>query len=595
VRGLRWLRRGRYKHRMARLWRYVVRYRLRLAAGVLCLVAATTLAMSVPWLWRQAVNDITSGAGPGALWRTVAVLVVIAVLQGVVRTLSRTLIFNVGRDIEYDLRNDLFAHLERLPLAFYQSRRTGDLMSRLVNDVTAVRMLLGPGILNFINTPVYYAYGLAIMCSIDPLLTVATLSVYPVVLYFVKRTSALLMERTLRVQEGLAELSSRVQENLSGIHVVKAYGSEAHETRTFLALNDRFQDASLRLARMRSIIGPIMNIVGGVSGLVVLWVGGRRVMTGRLSIGDLVAFVGYLHLLAWPTMALGWMLSVFQRGRAALRRLDELFEVEPAIATLPGAQPIPSFRGEIELRDVTFRYPGRPDAPPVLAHVDLKIPAGRTIAIVGRTGSGKTTLVQLLPRLFDVEGGQVLLDGRDVRTLPVGWLRESVGLVPQDPFLFSRTIAENVGFALREDGADRIAWAVEAAGLRRDLADMPAGLDTVVGERGITLSGGQKQRVTLARVLASDPKVLILDDALASVDASTEREILDRLRDVFRVRTTLLVAHRITTVKEADEIVVLERGRIVERGDHETLLARGAVYADLFRQQSLEGELEAIG
>jgi ATP-binding cassette subfamily B protein len=538
---------------------------------------------------------MAAGAGAGALARTVGLLTAIAVAQAIVRTASRILIFNAGRDIEYDLRNDLFAHLETLPLGFYHTRRTGDLMSRLVNDVTAVRMLLGPGILNFINTPVYYAYGLAIMCSIDPGLTLATLAVYPVVLYAVKRTSAALMERTLRVQEGLADLSSRVQENLSGIHVVKAYDSEAYETRTFTAMSDRFQEASLRLARMRSFIGPLMNIVGGVSGLVVLWMGGRRVMSGRLSVGDLVAFVGYLHLLAWPTMALGWMLSVFQRGRAAMQRLNELFSVEPAIASAPGASPIDAVRGDIELRDVTFRYPGRPDGPPILDHVSLRIPAGRTVAIVGRTGAGKTALVQLLPRLFDVEGGQVLLDGRDVRTLPLGWVRATVGLVPQDPFLFSRTIAENIGFALAEDGAERIEWAAEAAGLRRDLADMPAGLGTVVGERGITLSGGQKQRVTLARVLASAPRVLILDDALASVDASTEREILDRLRDVFKSRTTLLVAHRITTVKEADEIVVLSRGKIVEQGTHEALLARGEVYPDLFRQQALEGELEAIG
>ncbi|MGH7895764.1 MAG: ABC transporter ATP-binding protein [Candidatus Binatia bacterium] len=579
---------------MSRLWAYVARYRLRLATGVVCLVAATSLAMTVPWLWRRAVNDVAAGAGSGALLRTVALIAAIAVMQGVVRTASRTLIFNVGRDIEYDLRNDLFAHLERLPLSFYQSRRTGDLMSRLVNDVTAVRMLLGPGILNFINTPVYYAYGLAIMCSIDPLLTGATLAIYPVVLFFVKRTSGLLLERTLRVQEGLAELSSRVQENLSGMHVVKAYVSEAHETRTFLALNDRFQEASMRLARMRSFIGPIMNVVGGVGGLVVLWMGGRRVMSGRLSIGDLVAFIGYLHLLAWPTMALGWMLSVFQRGRAALQRLNEIFAVVPAVASPAGAQPIEPLRGEIRLADVTFRHAGRPDAPPVLDRVSLTIPAGKTVAIVGRTGSGKTALVGLVPRLFDVEGGQVLLDGRDVRTLPLGWLRANVGLVPQDPFLFSRTIAENVAFAVREDGHDRVARAVEMAGLRRDLADMPAGLDTVVGERGITLSGGQKQRVTLARALAAEPRVLLLDDALSSVDAATEREILDRLRGFFRARTTVLVAHRITTVKEADLIVVLEDGRVVEQGDHDALLARGAVYADLFRQQTLEGELEAI-
>jgi ATP-binding cassette, subfamily B, multidrug efflux pump len=580
---------------MRRLRGYVARYRLRLAAGVVCLVAATSLAMCVPWLWRRAVNDIAAGAGAGALGHTVALLVAIAVAQGIVRTASRVLIFNAGRDIEYDLRNDLFGHLERLPVGFYHSRRTGDLMSRLVNDVTAVRMLLGPGILNFINTPVYYAYGLTIMCSIDPVLTVATLAVYPIVLYAVKRTSALLMERTLRVQEGLADLSSRVQENLSGIHVVKAYGSEAYETDTFTALNDRFQEASLRLARMRSIIGPLMNIVGGVGALVVMWLGGRRVLDGRLSVGDLVAFVGYLHLLAWPTMALGWMLSVFQRGRAAMQRLNELFDVAPAIASPPGATAPAPFRGDIELRDVTFRYPGGRDLPPVLDRVSLRIPAGRTVAVVGRTGAGKTALVQLLPRLFDVEGGQVLLDGRDVRTLPLQWVRAAVGLVPQDPFLFSRTIADNVAFALDGDGADRAAWAVETAGLRRDLADMPAGLDTLVGERGITLSGGQKQRVTLARVLAADPRILILDDALSSVDASTERHILDRLQDVIRTRTTILVAHRITTVKEADEIVVLEHGRVVEQGTHEELLARGAVYPDLFRQQAIETELEAIG
>jgi ATP-binding cassette subfamily B protein len=592
---LRWVVRRRYKHPMSRLWVYVARYRLRLGAGVVCLVVATSLAMSVPWLWRRAVNDIAAGAGGGAVARTVALLVAIAVAQGIVRTASRTLIFNAGRDIEYDLRNELFAHLERLPLGFYQTRKTGDLMSRLVNDVTAVRMLLGPGILNFINTPVYYAYGLAIMCSIDPVLTAASLAVYPCVLYAVKRTSAVLMERTLRVQEGLADLSSRVQESLSGIHVVRAYGAEAYETRTFTVLSDRFQEASMRLARMRSIIGPLMNIVGGVGALVVLYLGGRRVLDGRLSVGDLVAFVGYLHLLAWPTMALGWMLSVFQRGRAAMQRLNELFAVEPAIANPAGATPIAPFRGEIELRDVTFRFPSRPEGPPVLDRVSLRIPPGRTVAIVGRTGAGKSSLVQLAPRLFDVESGQVLLDGRDVRTLPLGWLRSAVGLVPQDPFLFSRTIAENVGFALEHDDRERIEWAVDAAGLRRDLADMPAGLETVVGERGITLSGGQKQRVTLARVLAREPGVLILDDALSSVDASTEREILDRLRDVFRSRTTLLVAHRITTVKEADEIVVLTDGRIVEQGSHDALLARGVVYPDLFRQQALDDELEAIG
>jgi ATP-binding cassette subfamily B multidrug efflux pump len=583
---------------MSRLWRYLARYRARYLGGIACLVAATSLTMSVPWLFKQAVDAIAAGKGTAPLVRIVGLVVGIVVVQAIVRTYSRFVIFNVGRDIEYDLRNDLFAHLETQPLAFYQQRQTGDLMSRLVNDVTAVRMLLGPGILNFINTPVYYVYGLAIMLSINARLTVAALAVYPLALLVVKRTSGLLIERTLRVQEGLAELSSRVQENLSGIHVVKAYAAEAREVRRFVEANRRFQAQSLRLARVRGFIVPVMNVVGGVGALVVLWYGGRLVVAGHLSIGDVVAFVGYLHLLAWPTMALGWMLTVLQRGRAAMQRLNELFAVAPTIASPPGARPVAGLRGEVALRGVTFRYPGRSGAPPVLRDVDLTVPAGRTVAVVGRTGAGKTALVQLLPRLFDVEQGSVLLDGRDVRSLPLHWLRRQVGLVPQDPFLFSGTIRDNVAFGMELNGDaardERVEWAVQVAGLGRDLADMPAGLDTVVGERGVTLSGGQKQRVALARVLAAGPRVVILDDALSSVDAATEREMLDRMRTFFRERTTILIAHRMSTVRAADLILVLDEGRIVEAGDHDTLVARGRVYPELFRQQALEEELEAV-
>jgi ATP-binding cassette subfamily B protein len=583
---------------MSRLWGYLARYRARYVGGIACLIGATSLTMIVPWLYRRAVDQITAGAGMAALLRTLGLIAAIAAAQAVVRTFSRFVIFNVGRDIEYDLRNDLFAHLERLPLAFYQQRQTGDLMSRLVNDVSAVRMLLGPGILNFINTPVYYVYGLAIMLSIDVRLTLAALAIYPVAFGLVKRTSALLMERSVRVQEGLADLSTRVQENLAGMHVVKAYAAEAAQIAAFERVNTRFQEQSLRLARVRGFIGPVMNVVGGVGALVVLWYGGRQVVAGRLSIGDLVAFIGYLHLLSWPTMALGWMLSVLQRGRAALGRLDELFAVEPAITSPPGATAIAPLRGEVAFRGVDFRYPGQRDGTPVLAGVDLTIAAGQTVAIVGRTGAGKSALVELVPRLFDPEAGRVLLDGRDVRTLPLGWLRRAVGLVPQEPFLFSRSLRENVAFALDGglDGraAGRVEWAVRMAGLAGDVGDMPAGLDTLVGERGVTLSGGQKQRATLARVLAAAPRVLILDDALSSVDAATEREILERLRSFFRERTTVLVAHRLTTVKEADLIVVLDAGRVVEVGDHATLLARGGTYAELFREQALEVELEAI-
>jgi ATP-binding cassette subfamily B protein len=576
---------------MGRLWHYLARYKARYVVGITCLIAAQALGMTVPWLSKQVVDSITADAPVG---RLVAAIIAIAAGQAIVRTFSRSLIFNVGRDIEYDLRNDLFAHLETQPVAFYHQRQTGDLMSRLVNDVTAVRMLLGPGILNFINTPIAYVIGLAVMLSIDPGLTLASLAVYPLALACVKRTSRLLIERTLRVQEGLADLSSRVQENLSGIQVVKAYAAEGHEIDRFAALNARFQEQSLRLARVRGFIVPVMGSVGGVGSLVVLWYGGRRVIDGALSVGDLVAFIGYLHNLAWPTMALGWMLTILQRGRAAMQRLNELLTVEPAIKSPPGATPVDPLRGEIALRGVTFRYPGRTAGPRVLDDVTVTIPAGRTIAVVGRTGAGKTALVQLLARLFDVEQGSVTLDGRDVRTLPLGWLRRQVGLVPQDPFLFSRSIRDNVAFGMDAETPGRVEWAARMAGLARDLEEMPAGLDTIVGERGVTLSGGQKQRVALARALAASPRVLILDDALSAVDAATEREMLDALRGFFRERTTVLVAHRISTVKEADLIVVIDEGRIVEVGDHESLLARGRVYADLFRQQALEVELEAI-
>jgi ATP-binding cassette subfamily B protein len=577
---------------MGRLWAYLARYRVRYLAGVACLVAATSLTMTVPWLFRDAVDTIAGGGTQAHLVRILALVAAIAAVQGVLRTLSRSIIFNVGRDIEYDLRNDLFAHLERLPLAYFQQHRTGDLMSRLVNDVTAVRMLLGPGILNFINTPVYYVYGLAIMLSIHAGLTLAALSAYPLALLVVKRTSRALIERSLRVQEGLAEMSSRIQENLSGIHMVKAYASEEREVRTFAVLNERFQEHSLRLARLRGIIVPVMSIAGGVGALVVLWYGGSLVVAGRLTVGDLVAFIGYLHVLAWPTAAMGWMLTILQRGRAAMKRLNEVLSVAPAITTPPDAVVPADVRGEVTLQNVTFRYPGRAGAP-AIDDVTFTVPAGRTVAVVGRTGAGKTSLVQLLPRLFDVEDGGVLLDGRDVRTLPLGWLRRAVGIVPQDPFLFSRSIRDNVGFGL-ENGRERVDWAVRMAGLTRDVADMPAGLDTLVGERGVTLSGGQKQRLALARVLATAPRVLVLDDTLSSVDAATEREILDGLREFFHERTTIIVAHRITTVKEADLVVVLDEGRIVEVGSHDELLASGRVYAQLFREQALESELEAI-
>ena len=440
---------------MLRLWGYSRRYLSRYLLGALCLLATASLAMAVPYLLKRAIDGITEGVPFSEVASIAALIAGIALVQGAVRTLSRALIFNVGRDVECDLRNDLFTHLERLPLAYYQRQHTGDLMSRLINDVTAIRMLLGVGFLNLLNTPIYYAYGLTIMLTLNVPLTLAALAPFPILLWVVKRVSRRMMEQTLRVQQELSNLSSVVQENVAGIHVVRAYQAEDVAVRRFAHHNDALTEESLSLARVRGQLGPIMRSASGLGTLVVLALGGSKVIQGTLSLGDLVAFIGYLNLLAWPTMAMGWMLSVVQRGRAAMQRLEQIFAVEPAIADDAAAQPLADVRGAIEYRNVAFAYPdGANNGERVLDDVSFSLQAGDKLAIVGRTGAGKSTLVHLLPRLFDVSEGAILIDGRDVRTLPLRQLRSSIGFVPQDPFLFSTTIEANVAFALNgvEDG-----------------------------------------------------------------------------------------------------------------------------------------------
>jgi len=593
---------------VARLSKYLLRYRWRYAAGGFLLLATASLAMLVPYLLKLAVNAVEARRPFREVATLAGAMVAIAVVQMVVRTYSRFVVFNAGRDVEYDLRNDLFAHLLRLPQSFYMRQQTGDLMSRLVNDVTAVRMLLGPGILNLLNTPVYYVYGLAIMLSLDWRLTLVSLTPYPILLWIVKHYSRQLMERTVKVQTGLAELSSRVQENISGMHVVKAYARASFEQEKFDAANAIFTEESVRLADVRGRMFPSMRVASGLGILVVLWYGGSHVIDGRLSIGDFVAFIAYLNMLAWPTMALGWMISIVQRGRAAMQRLEHIYAVEPEIADPAAPADLTAARTAraaaaaapaVELDDVSFTYPGssiRANGGPrhfELQHIDLELPQGKKLAIVGRTGSGKSTIVNLLPRLFDVAGGAVRVQGRDAREYRLADLRGRIGMVPQDPFLFSATVRENVAFGDDEPDEARVRAALAAAGLAPDVESFPAGYDTVVGERGVMLSGGQRQRLTLARALYDDPSLLVLDDALSSVDTRTEQGILDNLRDLRRARTTIVVAHRLSAVQDADVIAVVDDGQIVEIGDHAGLLRRGGLYADLFRRQRIEEELEA--
>jgi ATP-binding cassette subfamily B protein len=579
---------------MGRLKHYIGRYWRRYFFGALCLLATATLVMWIPWWIREAVRTIEEGGALDDVTFYAALIALAAVAQGIVRTCSRALIFNAGRNVEYDLRNDLFAHLQKLPISFYQSQRTGDLMSRLINDISAVRVMLGPGVLNLVNAPVYYVYALVLMFSMDARMTLAAIAPFPLLIYAARKFRGQIMRNSLEVQEQMSLLSSHVQENLSGMHVVKAYAQENFQIDQFGAFNQDYQQKSMEMARLRGIINPVMQGINGLTVLIVIWYGGVRVARGDLLVADIVAFIAYLNVLAWPTAAFGWMFSLVERGRAAMKRLEELFKIEPAIADPPAPLAVRGVRQGITFRDVSFAYDRRKNGRGALSGISFALPAGRTVAIVGPIGSGKSTLAQLLPRLFDASGGEILLDGQDIRKLSLRELRGTLGYVPQDPFLFSTSLKRNLAFGRDDVTEDEIKRAVAVARLDRDLEIFPEKLDTLVGERGVTLSGGQKQRATLARALLTDAPVLILDDCLSSVDAQTEAEILHRLRAVLKGKTCLIISHRISAVKEADEILVLDAGRIIERGTHQELVRRGGVYADLYQRQRLCEELEQI-
>lgn len=579
---------------MGRLREYLRRYRRQYLFGGLCLFGTATLVMWIPWWIREAVRIIEHGGSVGDVTYYAVLIIAAAIVQGVVRTYSRALIFNAGRNVEYDLRNDLFAHLQKLPPAFYHTQRTGDLMSRVINDISAVRVMLGPGVLNFANAPLYYVYAVALMLSMDVRMTLAALAPFPLLMYVARTFRGRILKSSLEVQQQMSVLSSHVQENLSGMHVVKAYAQEDFQTQQFVGLNKDYEVKSMEMAKMRGIVNPIMQGINGLTVLIVIWYGGVRVLRGDLLVADIVAFIAYLNVLAWPTAAFGWMLSLVERGRAAMRRLEEILESKPEIVGEKAHGSNPALAQGIEFRDVSFAYERQRNGHGALEGVDFKLPVGRSVGLVGRVGSGKSTLAQLVPRLFDASAGAVLMDGQDIRKLSLGDLRRKIGYVPQDPFLFSTTLKNNLAFGRDDCSAGEIARAVEIAKLDRDLEAFPQGLETVVGERGVTLSGGQKQRATLARALITDPPVLILDDCLSSVDAQTEAEILHELRAILKEKTCLIISHRISAVKDADEILVLEEGRIIERGSHDELARRGGVYAELCQQQRLSEELEQI-
>jgi ATP-binding cassette subfamily B protein len=591
---------------------YVNRYRRAFLLGLLCVISTSTFQLLGPWVLKHAIDDLNTSVTRDKLVLYGLLLLGISCVRGLFLFLTRRIIIGASRDIEYDMRNDFFARLALQPPGYYQARRTGDLMSRATNDLNAVRMMIGPAIMYSSSTVLVFVVAILLMLTIDVKLTLIALIPLPFVTIAVRYFGAAIHKRFEQIQAQLSDVSAVVQEALSGVRVVRAYRQEDHERERFRAANEEYLRRNRVLIRLQGGFYPSMTLFLGFGSLLVLWLGSRDVIRGSITLGEFVAFNGYLVMLAWPMIAFGWVTNILQRGLASWGRMLEVLQHEPAIsdATVTDAGRSADLGGAIEFRSLTFSYPGSDR--PVLQDVNLRIEHGQTVAFVGGTGSGKSTLINLLPRLHEPPPGTVFIGGVDIREIPLARLRGAIGFVPQEPFLFSATVAENVAFgatdthrytqigssdhqrtSVSDSGGVSVAEAASVARLDKDVADFPKGFETTVGERGITLSGGQKQRTALARAVMVDPKILILDDSLSAVDTYTEEEILSRLRGVMRQRTSIIVSHRISTVRDAHQIFVLRDGRVAERGTHDALVARNGLYAAMYRKQLLEEELQA--
>ncbi len=571
-------------------WPYLRKYRRGLALGGGALILKDLAGAALPLVIKAGIDSLTRGEHLSALYWYCAALVAISLAKGFFQYWMRVILVSISRDVEYDMRNDLFRKLVTLSHDFYARYRTGDIMARSTNDLNAVRMMLGPAVMYWAETSLTFVLAISIMFYVDWQLTLWALAPAPLVSLVVMVFGKRIHDRFEAIQKLFSDISSRVQESIAGVRVLRAYVQEEAEMARFEILNREFIAQNLRLATLSGLFMPLLQFLVGLTFLMVLWIGGLRLMQGKITLGSFVMFNTFMGMLVWPMIAFGWVVNLMQRGSASMSRVREFLEQEPTIAAPLSPKPLTQGVKDIEFDSACVRFDGRT----ALDGVSLKIPAGSTVAIVGRTGSGKSTLVNLVPRLFDPTDGRVLLGGVDLRDLDPTELRRRTGFVPQETFLFSATVAENIAFGVEKTCPEQIQRAAQMAGLASDIESFPNGYETTVGERGVTLSGGQKQRTAIARALLRDPEILILDDALSAVDTITEEQILRSLREFMAGRTTILISHRVSTVREADCIYVLDEGAIVESGSHAELLAQGGYYADLHQKQLLEEELEQI-
>ncbi|MEA2336261.1 MAG: ATP-binding cassette, subfamily multidrug efflux pump [Thermoanaerobaculia bacterium] len=577
---------------LRRLLGYFARHKKALTLGGLCVAASAAFSLLKPLIVGSAVNELAKAVTRGALIRYGLLLVGAAAMEGFFLFLQRRILIGESRRIEYEMRNDFYGHLQSLPVSYYQEQRTGDLLSRATNDLSSVRMLIGPAVMHALSSLIVVIGAFVMMLRINREMSLLSLTSVPVIVWMVQYFGQRIHVKYKSVQDYFGDISARVQENLAGVRVVRAFGREREETETFSRMNREYVGRNRTVIKLTAMFYPGLHAMIGLLFGLIFFLGSREMIRGTLSIGSFIAFQLYLGRMVWPLIALGWVTNLFQRGMASMVRLHEVWSIEPDVRADSGEPLDAPIHGDIAIRDLTFTYPGA--TRPTLRDIDLHVSAGETVGIVGRTGSGKSTLLALITRTFEPPPGTIFVDGHPIESFPPSQLRQSIGAVPQETFLFSESIAENIRFGRRDASEEKVDESAKLAGLSGDVAAFPQGLETLIGERGITLSGGQKQRTAIARALVRDPAILILDDALSAVDTNTEEQILRALRQIRKGRTALIVSHRVSSVKDADTIIVIDDGRIVEQGTHDALLARRGYYADLYRRQTLEEEIAEI-